>query len=189
VSDDSYEQLTIVTFPGFEPVVKPTIGSVDAFEASTGFKLPTSYRQFTLSYGPGELAEYLRIRAPGYPGDIDLDLAEYNRFLHSGDDLLRETYGQPELLASLWYFGSSFMGDSFGWNASEPTGTGKFEYAIYALPRVGKNTVKVALSFNEFVRGILQGIVMEALGITAYIEEKPAPSFQPHVIVPPGMRP
>ena len=37
---------------------------MDRYEAATGFRLPESYRQFVLAFGPGELGQVFTISTP-----------------------------------------------------------------------------------------------------------------------------
>src|SRR5437867_4109511 len=99
-------------------------------------------------FGPGQLAEFLWIYVPAYlpdyPSDLSLDLGEYDRSMHKGDESLAKSYLQGELLRLLRYFARSFMGDTFAWDPAEVRGGVTPEYAIYALPLVGYTVIKIA---------------------------------------------
>jgi hypothetical protein len=94
--EELYRRLKIIDTRGYRPVPKPTTDTLDRFETQTGLPLPRSYRHFAAVFGPGELAEFARLCAPGYPGDDTLDLYDRNRFTHGGEDILTDLYGEPE---------------------------------------------------------------------------------------------
>jgi hypothetical protein len=55
---------------GTPPIEVPKVDWA-AVHARLGFRLPTDYREFIDTYGPGTLGD-IRITAPGAPGDLDL---------------------------------------------------------------------------------------------------------------------
>src|SRR5262249_36057044 len=140
---------------------RPTAAALDRFESVTGLPLPRSYREYTLVFGPGELAELARICTPGYPGDDTIDLYENNRFTHGGEEILTDAYGEPERVHRMAFFGSTVGGDYLGWDTAEVEDPEAHEYAVYGLARLLKRPVKLAPSFGAFVEGLLAG------GVTA----------------------
>jgi hypothetical protein len=179
--EDLYRRLQIIETRGYRPVPKPTADALDRFEAQTGLPLPHSYRDFAVVFGPGELAEFARLCAPGYPGDDTIDLYEHNRFTHGGEDILTDLYGEPERVARLIFFGSTVGGEHLGWDPDEVQNPQANEYAVYGLARLLKRPVKLAPSFRAFVEGLLSGRVAEQLGY--HFDDPPRQSFEPWVIL------
>jgi hypothetical protein len=177
-----YDSLRIVLFPDHPPLPKPLPAALDEYEAMTNFRLPPSYRGYALVFGPGELGAYARIRTPGYKGTEFADLFECDRFTHEGDWLLCKIYGQTERIRRLVYFATSFTGDIFGWDAAEVTDPVAPEYAIWGLPRHREHLIRVANTFQEFVRGVLEGTVAETMeyefGMTAEERREFIPSVK-----------
>lgn len=119
---------------------KPTQGNLDAFETEHGFKLPKSYRDFILVFGPGELGERLQIAAPGYPdlGGVvpwDLDTRNKSLTLNSEERKLLE----PELIQifdRLYFFGIEAGESWLGWDLNDVRDKKMHEYAIWrVVPR------------------------------------------------------
>jgi hypothetical protein len=126
----------------------PTEETLNKFETETGLKLPTSYRQFAMAFGAGELAGFYRIYAPlpkryRFQGSSVFDLAAENERIrpHLGD------YDFPSGSADYWVFCTDGGGIMYAWNAKERS---KYEYRIYGL--VHNDEVHLAAeTFPEFV--------------------------------------
>jgi hypothetical protein len=83
-----YHTLAIV--PGYgEPVPKPTEAHLDQFEGQSGLRLPRSYRDYIIIFGPGELFADWKIAAPGYAGLADRwDLLQFHAAIQPDGSLL-----------------------------------------------------------------------------------------------------
>ncbi|MGE3807281.1 MAG: SMI1/KNR4 family protein, partial [Gemmataceae bacterium] len=161
---------------------RPVAAALDRFQSQRGLLLPDSYRDFALRFGPGELGGLLRLTAPGYPGDDTLDLAEHDAFMHSGDDGLIQDHGHPELLTSLFYFASTYAGDTLGWDTREFRDSRHHEYDIYLLPRYKDEGIShLATNFVGLIDDLLAGRLLPSL----MPDERHAWSvFEPFVVHP-----
>ena len=139
-----FDSLEIVVPPGYEPLPKPRIEDLDAYEARTGFRLPDSYRQFCLVFGPGALDGALDIRTPGFPDD---DLSTLNDRRISAERSRR--YDNPQRAARMILFGSAVTADVFGWDPGEVTDAGRNEYAIYMRRRDEPEIERLASTFRD----------------------------------------
>lgn len=147
-----YKELTILV-GGSKPVRKPTIAQLNRFERESGFRLPESYRQYIVAFGPGRLFHDWDIAAPGYSDfPTKRDLARLNsdyrpgaRSLESG--LLPES--EVPRLARCFYFCSKYK-DLFGWDPEEVCDEVKHEYAVYRLTECHR-VLRVADSFAGFI--------------------------------------
>jgi len=175
-----YRRLEIVIPPAAVPLPKPTNAALDRYEAETGSKLPRSYRQFVKVFGPGSLCEWFRICVPGYADRKMIDLREYDRGTHEGDDLFSEIYGQPELVQRLVFFSHTFGGDIIGWDPESRSKEEALDYMIYGLPRTERHIVKVADSFPKFIEGVLRGTALK--NICYATKEKMRQCFQTCVV-------
>ncbi len=138
-------------------VEKPQESWLDAYEEEMGFKLPQSYRDFILVWGPGEFGTCVRIASPGYAGQgHTVDLPE----MHAGFDRIRRSSvtsgdkcAESELAQRLVAFGDDgFGGNSYCWDPQDVRNAETNEYAIYAVHLNWPDSLDVeATSFREFI--------------------------------------
>jgi hypothetical protein len=143
-------------------VSTPGPASLDEYEAATGSRLPESYRQFILRFGPGELAEKFTIAAPGYSehrSSQRIDLAVMNRrFQDLPDDFFASGWDDPRQARRLILFCERTGGaDYCGWDPEDVRDPAAPEYGIYALWHGDRRVMNVAGSFHEFIEDYLFG--------------------------------
>ena len=153
-----HQELEIDTWAGHVYVPRPTTQTLDDFGAWAGFKLPPSYRDFVLLFGPGELAGWYRILAPVGLKKARQDLAAF----HS--DWLKETrrhdFGQwwhnPERMKRVVFFCDTFGAEYFAWDPQDSSRTEPEEYRVHLHYKrgdePGTHWEVVADSFVGFVR-------------------------------------
>jgi SMI1 / KNR4 family (SUKH-1) len=144
-----------------EEVKRPTPEDLDGFEAEFGFRLPDDYRDYALTFGPGELGRHeFGFCTPGFPRANRLDLAKTNREWHddtlarSDDKTLTRRFGDAGRARRFVLFGyTAGIGDRFAWDPAGVTDAERHEYGIYIIPEGGNasSVVRVAASFREFV--------------------------------------
>ena len=126
-----------------------TSNMVDILEKSIHQKLPKSYREFMLAFGPGEIAEYFRIYGPTKKkgqGDIRAFM-EMNRQIV---DVQIETFGDTGFIERMIPFCDTIGGDVIVWDPSKPIGCDD-DYVIYMLPNDRNSIIKLATNFRDFV--------------------------------------
>ncbi len=148
---DDFNLMSCPTLPKLEAAW------LDAYEQETGWKLPQSYRDFILVWGPGEFGTCVRISAPGYAdcGDtIDMGLmhAEFED-IRRQEDLWLDDCTDPDLFRRLVVFGDdAAAGDRYCWDPLDVRSPEENEYAIYEIIHEHEETPKfVAGSFREFI--------------------------------------
>jgi hypothetical protein len=143
-----------------DDVPKPGTSALDAYEAATGFRLPESYSQFVLAFGPGELGGLFMIAAPGYPDhpDEDIDLGRMSRgfrkragFERRSDEDLAGWHDDPRRARRLVLFAKDIGPDYYGWDPEDVRDTEAHEYGIYALMHSDPRVLNIAGSFREFI--------------------------------------
>jgi hypothetical protein len=161
--DDLEGRLEIVLPPGQE-LIRPAPGlittTVNHLEKLAGLSFPTSYREFLLRLGPGELAGHFHIYAPipegvGGPANDYYDILKENETIRDpeGDWV---TTGDPALVGRLILFASTSGGDWFFWDPADVRDPASHEYGIYARASDGSGTQVelVASSFATFITGV-----------------------------------
>ena len=133
-----YDALNIEPEGWEETVPKPTVEQLDRFEAETGFRLPQSYREYILVFGPGKLLTDWAIAAPGYGGSWFYDLQAMQEHLRYR--------GQQH---QYWYFCLAYK-DRYYWDPAEVTDHDRHECAVYRIPEGGP-VVRVSDTFRGFV--------------------------------------
>lgn len=162
-----YDSLVIEPVYG-EPVPKPTASELDRFEAEAGFRLPRSYREYILVFGPGRLLTNWHVAMPGYgePRRSHLDTMHAN--VRPPEEWIgRYPPEQRDRVRRGWYFCCDYR-DIVGWDPAEVCDPDAHEYAVYRLPEDG-GVVRFAESFREFV----ENAVLERLALPGWDEEEP----------------
>lgn len=135
-------------------VLKPDAKQLDAFEASAGFRLPLSYREFIGIFGPGTFPCELEIAAPGYPdlhASLSLERAnDYYRFAPEDLSKLRISPDHLALLQRLYMFGARRENIWLGWDLSDIRDPVRNEYAIIAV----ESMTCVANSFQQLIEDV-----------------------------------
>ncbi len=174
-----YDSLVIEPFYGV-PVTKPTVAQLDQFEAEAGFRLPQSYRDYILVFGPGRLLKDLDIAAPGYDGSLFWDLQRMQQNMQPREHWIASS---PEVdrdrLRRLSYFCSRYK-DCYGWDMTEICSSNSSEYAVYRWLEDGR-VVRVADSF----RGFVENVAAEILAVPDWDEEE----LGPRMLFEPAARP
>ncbi len=136
------------------PVPKAIPAQLDAFEAQTGFRLPRSYREFLLVFGPGEFSVSLLIAAPGYEYAGRIDLLATSRSYGWDEQEIAVSNAPPEQkahLRRLFYFGLENERQWLGWDPADIRDAAASEYGIYRVEALGFGTELVATSFQQLV--------------------------------------
>jgi hypothetical protein len=150
-----YQPIAVHPWEGYTHFPKPSTVEVDGFESQHKLKLPKSYREFVLEFGPGELGGF-RLAAPGSSHDDVADLGLLNKRIHEGERVLIDQYQHESLVHRMFFFASSYAGDLIGWDPHEVTDANEHVYAIFCLTRVERTVVRLANSFVELVRSIIR---------------------------------
>ena len=126
-----YDSLIIEINPPEMEIWRPTVADLDAFESETGFKLPQSYREFILVFGPGTMAGSIQIAAPGYPVEESLfNLAYRNTWRESPSDWPEE---HQDRIGRLFYFGLYSDEQGLGWDPEDVTDSAAPEYSVWEM--------------------------------------------------------
>jgi hypothetical protein len=138
-------------------VSPPGVQALDEYEDQAGFKLPESYRQFVLLFGPCRVGYVENIACPGYPEEgSPIDLRARDEEFHAMyfDNVpeadLRDQYGDLDHFRRLVNF-ANFEERDWVWDPDDVTDPGNHEYGIYLVGRI-QGLDRVARSFREFVR-------------------------------------
>ncbi len=148
-------------------VSKPKNKALDAFEEEFAVKLPKSYRDFIQVFGPGVIARNIRIYAPCGKQSTTFDLYVDNRGRHESFllrhrqnvDKRTKTLKDPELrrLARLILFGSTFLGDLFGFDPEDVTDQNDPEYRIFFWEKLSDSAQPIADAFSDFITDVCLG--------------------------------
>jgi hypothetical protein len=143
-----------------QPVAKPRPTDIHQFEMNTGLILPRGYKEYVLAFGPGLLARYFFIAAPGYQelgSPIDLLSLNQTSPSHQPADFLEEVHGgNIDQIRRLFFFCETEGAESIGWDPSDCRDVEDPEYGIYLLPRSGK-LINIASTYSAFVSDICLG--------------------------------
>ena len=136
----------------------PTEVCLDQFEADNGFKLPLSYREFMLLFGPGCFSSNLRISSPGYSDPESLvDLTFANKSLgYSAEELAESTLPTKtkSLLRRLVWFGIVHGNEWLGWDPIDVFDSSTHEYAVYQVDWRRDDVIRLAGSFWDAIVGL-----------------------------------
>jgi uncharacterized protein (TIGR02996 family) len=167
-----YDSLVIEPGDG-EPVPKPVVSQLDRFEAEAGFRLPRSYREYILIFGPGLLLTDWYIAAPCYGDSWRYDLHMLPENMRPPEIWVgRYPSEQQDRVRRCRYFVYGFRG-GFGWDPTEVCGLDAREYAIYQLTQDGR-----VVRFAESFRGFVENVVLEMLTLPDWDEEEPGASMR-----------
>jgi hypothetical protein len=179
---------TLVIRSGYgQPVRKPTQAQLDRFEAETGFRLPRSYREYILVFGPGEFPAVLKVAAPGYEylgNTFDLLTASrsygYTREEAAAGGLPAD---EQERIGRLFYFGLHHGRQWLGWDPQDVRDAEAPEYAVYRVDWLSDGPEFMAASFRQLVEDTCEALFAPD---PEYDEESMGPQrgFQPACWVP-----
>lgn len=159
-----------------EPGPKPTVAQLDQFEAESGFRLPQSYREYILVFGPGKLFSDWYVAAPGYGASWRWDLQTLHENRRPQESWI-DHYPQEhwDRLRRCRYFCAKYK-DTFGWDPAEVVDPAANEYAVYRLTEDGR-VLRVADSF----RGFVEEAALDILTMPDWDEEELGPRllFEP----------
>lgn len=163
-----------------EAARKPTAAQLDQFEADTGFRLPRSYREYILVFGPGRLFSDWYIAAPGYGDSWRWDLRTMHENVRPQEHWI-DYYpaAEHDRVRRCRYFCAKYK-DAFGWDPAEVCDPEAPEYAVYRLVEGGQ-VVRVADSF----RGFMEDAMLEILTAPGWDEEE----LGPRLLFEPAARP
>lgn len=158
------------------PVPVPSDDILDQYERLSGFRLPSSYRGFLRTIGPGQCAYDFRIYSPGYGGlPKTFRLAAFNTFMRKRltAEVIQD-FSDPGRVARLIFFAENSGGDLAGWDPEDIRDSAGHEYGIYLLLKGFDDTPLAAVSFSEFVQDVCFGRrFLELVGDTSdYIPER-----------------
>jgi hypothetical protein len=155
-----YGSLDIEVAEGMPKGLKPTGELITGYEIAYGFKLPIDYCDFIRVFGPGELGQEFRIRAPGYPSlGEPVDLAAFNASfdpLRHDESILR-FYGRREQIKRLHFFASTSGSEAIAWDPDDVRDPDRHEYGIYILMHDLNSPELLASSFERFVFDVCLG--------------------------------
>jgi hypothetical protein len=170
-----YDSLVIRPMHG-ETVPRPTVSQLDRFEAETGFRLPRSYREYILVFGPGRLFSDWDIAAPGYAASWLWDLRALDEMMRPEERWIdRHPEAERDRVRRCRYFCRKYK-DAFGWDPAEVCDADAHEYAVYRIIEDGR-VVRVAGSF----RGFVEEAALEILTLPGWDEAELGPRllFEP----------
>jgi len=135
----------------------PGVQALDEFEERSGLKLPESYRQFVLLFGPCRVGHVENVACPGYPEEgSPIDLRARDEELHAmyfenvPEADLRDQYEDLDHFRRLVNF-AKFEERDWVWDPDDVTDAEAHEYGIYLVGRI-RGLGRVARSFRQFVR-------------------------------------
>jgi len=133
-------------------IPKTTSAMLDKLEESIHRKLPKSYREFMIIFGPGELAEYFRIYGPGKKGG-QADLIAFIEMNREIANVQIETYGEEDFIKRMIPFSDTIGGDVIAWDPST-SNEDNDDYAIFMLPNDRNSIIKLSPDFEAFITKI-----------------------------------
>ncbi|WP_145049918.1 SMI1/KNR4 family protein [Lignipirellula cremea] len=123
-------------------------GPAECAFAVRRLKLPKSFCEYALTFGPGELAGFFTIATPTRTA-CDFELEKFDRDLHGpSEERLLERFGSDSEMKEFLFFCSTGGGDFFGWKLDSQTEPRTSEYEIH---RFSAQLSKVAETFSSFV--------------------------------------
>jgi len=146
-----FDSLEKVVAAGYDSLPKPRPEDLDKYEAQKGFRLPASYRQFCLVFGPGSFDGAIGIRMAGYRNDDRADICTINNKGSMTFERLSKRHSDPVRVQRLIYFADTIGGHEFGWDPVEVTDSENHEYSIYAVLHDDPSVSKVASTFCKFI--------------------------------------
>jgi hypothetical protein len=147
--------------------------SIAAFQKAHGIQLPAAYLDFLQVLGPGYIADYFNIYAPG--GDLEEKMARYKK----NQKNLRDAFENAASLPRLVVFSDTLGGDLIAWDPQDISDLSASEYGIYALPRNDDKISKIAKTFPDFINSVCFGSGFDAISGGSGAE-RPR-EFEPHV--------
>jgi hypothetical protein len=132
----------------FVPANEPDMAQ---FEASTGFLLPKSYRDYCTTIGPGSLTSPVnyKIRVPGSKSQLYDLLSFHNEIRTYPTNYLKN----QEQFKRAWFFARDIGNGIYLWDPIEVTRRAENEYAIYIIYE-GNEVDRLADTFADFIDNI-----------------------------------
>jgi uncharacterized protein (TIGR02996 family) len=150
-----------------ETVSKPTSAQLGKFEEESGFRLPQSYRDYVLVFGPGKLLTDWRIGAPGYERSWFYNLQMMHESVRPNESYIRRHPAEHrDRVRRCFYFCSKYK-DAFGWDIAEVTDSNATEYAVYRIVEDGR-----VHRFADSFRGFVENALLEMLTMPDWDEEE-----------------
>jgi uncharacterized protein (TIGR02996 family) len=156
-----YDSLLVRPYGWHQTVPKPTVSQLDEFEAATGFRLPRSYREYILVFGPGQLLTDWDIAAPGYGGSWSYDLQTMHENLSYRHPRTDEQYPVDR-----WRYFCAAYKDRYCWDPAEVTDPDAHEYAVYHIVEDGR-----VMRFADSFRGFVESIALDMLTLPGWDED------------------
>ena len=139
--------------------------ALDEFEAEYGKKLPSSYREFCMVFGAGQLGNHFNIAVPGYRGSaVTFDVQHLTRSQIALADQFAELGVDPTQVKRGLFFALDSDGSNHFFDTDKVYGKRRHEYAIYTLFRDCrlKRTADTFWQFvNDFCLGDQRGELIE----------------------------
>ena len=173
--EDLYNRLDIWGEDEEDKVPLPTQKDIEAFESSTGFQLPDSYKGFILQFGTGYLCNLMMLKSVNVPNGVSsTDILRASKNYH--DHYEHEEGSQTVTLKAKrsWYFGHTTWGDDLAWDPESVTSQSPLEYDVWLLPRFGDDFERVADSFDSLIVGL--GVTGEKPTISLGDTDGPIPN-------------
>lgn len=131
--------------PGYVYPAPITDATLNEVESQLDCRLPESYRAFMKRFGPGEVADRVRLTPLGVGSDGDHSLLGQTRgmrelFLYR---MAERPHPNAAWLGRLVYFGSDFCGDSYAWDTEDVTNSDAHECRVYQLQRHNEGNPEV----------------------------------------------
>ena len=136
-----------------------SVADLDKFEQNTGFKLPASYRDYSVVFGPGVLVRPFRYRiaVPGKPDRAELnELKKFNQYVRESNYEYKEYCPDPDQFQRAWFFGTDLATSWYFWDPQAVTDPKANECKIFVMHREW-NIELLAASFWEFVSDVCLG--------------------------------
>lgn len=124
-----------------------------AFEDEHGISLPTTFRDFAKTFGPGMFAQQIRIAVPG-PAELGehWELRQFNDYARDIQNEASEHCGEIDLVRRALYFAYDIVSTSFYfWDPSQGNESAQgIEYVIFEFKREDE-VAEICDTFWEFV--------------------------------------
>lgn len=170
--------------PDYVYPVPITDAVLNEVESQLACRLPESYRAFMKRFGPGVVADRIRLPPLGVGSDGDYSLLGDTRGMRDLFRNRRPEYAPPNAawLGRLVYFGSDFYGDSYAWDTEDVTNSDVHECRVYHLQRSNEGN-------PEAVGETLADLIQWAQAETLEEDGSPGIEFSPWGVVREKVKP